>query len=408
MAATTIFDLDEFRPYAARFYARKTKYIKYRCYYNGTIYSDSSFKLAHRLYAQTKALYSFLARVVDLDVALVPGLSNSWELDGDNKEILSARNQLYDWSNWSIAGDSWVEDGVILGEAMIKIVPSIDMGTIQMQRLAPENCLTIGAMAIIADNTRIGDDGVMFEYAEVITPETIRTFRNSEPWDYGFGAMYDNPIGLIPIVIVENDTDARPTFAKMLPQLDSVNELASYLNDIIGRHNEPQWAAFGVEQSDLTKSGDNVWFFPNPNSKLEAIIAAVDIDGALRFIQEIKLETKSNLPELAFDDLRAKDQIATESLKVQLIELIAKIVKMRRRYDNALVHAHQMAAIIGESYNIGDLSALLQPHRIKTDRSILPVNELDEIRLEEARLGLEMQRRLSSGEGMSTTAGMNE
>lgn len=404
MAATTIFDLDEFRPYAARFYARKTKYIKYRRYYDGTIYSDSSFKLAHRLYAQTKALYSFLARVVDLDVALVPGLSNSWELEGDDKQILAARDQLYDWSNWSIAGDSWVEDGVILGEAMIKIVPNVDMGTIQMQRLQPESCLTVGGMVIIADNTRVGDDGVMFEYAEVITPETIRTYKNSEPFDYGFGAMYDNPVGLIPLVIVENDTDARPTFAKMLPQLDSVNELASYLADIIGRHNEPQWAAFGVEQGDVQKSGNNMWFFPNPSSKLEAIIAAVDIEGTLRFIETIKTETKSNLPELAFDDLRAKDQIATESLKVQLIELQAKIIKMRRRYDNALIQSHQMAAIIGESYGIGDLSALLQPHKMKTDRPVLPINELDEIRLEEAKLGLEMQRRLSSGDGMSTVA----
>ena len=400
MAITTIFDLDEFRQYSARFYARKTKYIKYRRYYDGTIYSDSAFKLAHKLYAQTKALYSFLARVVDLDVALVPGLSNSWELEGDNQEILNARNQLYHWSNWSIAGDSWVEDGVILGEAMIKVVPDVNLGTIQLQRLQPENCLIIGNMAIIADNQRVDDAGVVFEYAEVITPESIRTFKNSEPFDYGFGAMYDNPVGLIPIVTVENDTDARPTFAKMLPQLDSVNELASYLADIIGRHAEPQWAAFGVEQGDLTKSGNNVWFFPNPSSKLEAIIAAVDIEGTLKFIETIKNETKSNLPELAFDDLRAKDQIATESLKVQLIELQAKIVKMRRHYDNALVHAHQMAAIIGEAYGINDLSALLQPHRIKTDRSILPVNELDEIRLEEARLGLEMQRRLSNGDGI--------
>lgn len=398
----SIFELDEFRHLASQFYSRKTQYIRYRRYYDGTIYSDSSFKMAHKLYAQTKALFSFLARAVDIDVALVPGLNNAWQLEGDDTAILAARNRLYDWSKWLTVGDGWVEDGATLGEAMIKIVPNLNSRTVEMQRLKPELCIIDGDMAIIADNTRTGSDGKQYEYAEVITPELIRTFRNGEPFAYGdIEAVYENPIGMVPIIVANNDTDKRPTFAKMLPQLNSVNELSSYLADIIGRHAEPQWAAFGVEQGELTKSGNNVWFFPNPQSKLEAIIAQVDVPGTLSFIETIKTETKSNLPELAFDDLRSKDQIATATLRVQLIELQAKITKMRRRYDGALVEAHQMAAIIAESYGIGELSPLLQPHSIMTDRPVFPVNRMEEIQLEEAELALEMQRRLSTGDSMN-------
>lgn len=402
MAINSIFDLDEFKPLAGRFYSRKNQYIRYRRYYDGSIYGDTGFKFAHKLYAQTKALFSFLARAVDLDVALVPGIVDAWALDTDDSAILVARDSLYSWSRWSIESDAWIEDGAMLGEAMIKIVPVVDIGTVQLQRLQPELCMIHNSTALIVDNTRIDNDGKIYEYSEIITPEFIRLFKNGEPFDYdGSGAMYENPIGFIPIIVTENDTNHRPTFSKMLPQLDSVNELASYLADIIGRHAEPQWAAFGVEQGDMSKSGNNIWFFPNADSKLQAILASVDIEGTLKFIETIKSETKSNLPELAFDDLRAKDQIATESLKVQLIELQAKISKMRRRYDSALVQAHQMAALIASIYSIVGIESLLQPHKMRANRPILPINELEEIQLQEARLGLEMATRSANGDGFA-------
>lgn len=414
----SVFDQDEFKPYRARYETRRERALRRRRYYDGTIYDDGAFKLAHKLYAQTKSLFALLARAVDLDVAFVPGMMDPWALaDGTPQAIIDAQQLLYEWSSWDTEGEEWLEDGATCGEAAIKIVPDLDMGVVRLQRLRPEiayytdtHWQAAAGMAqpllLIVDPESVADDGRLYEYAEAITPGEVRTYRNGEPWGYHDNPdRYPNPLGFVPVVWSKNDSESRPTFAKAQPQLNSVNELASYLADIIGRHAEPQWAAKGVEEGELEKSGDNVWFLP-AGAEVSAILATVDIEGTLAFINAVKDETKANLPELAFDDLRAKDQIATETLKVQLIELVAKIWKMRRRYDAALVDAHVMAATAAAASGIGDLSALLTPHAFDYKRDVLPVSRLEQIRLEEAELGLELQRQAMGGEGMTMLQGV--
>lgn len=415
MPESTIFTLPEFRPYHERFLSRSTTFTKYRRYYDGTIYKDSRFKLAHKLYAETRSLFAFLARAVDLDVALVPGVMAPWELaEGTPQAQIDAQVTLYEWSGWDTEGDDWLEDGATLGEAMIKIVP--DGNTVQMQRLKPELALLVKHLdpesqqvvdlALIVDRNARDAANEKYEYAEAITPWEIRTYRNGEPHGYnGNPDRYDNPLSFVPVVRTKNDTECRPTFAKAMPQIDSVNELASYINDIIGKHAEPQWVVSGAESQELTK-GDNVWFIPDSAAKISPVLAQLQIDGALAFVREIKVETKGNLPELAFDDLRVAKQIATETLEIQLMELDAKIWKMRRRYDAGLVDAHRMAAMAALVYGIGGLETLLAPHSFDYKRPVRPISKLDQIRLDEAELALEAQRQVFAGEGLSATAGV--
>lgn len=417
MADSTIFALPEFRPYQGRFTSRLATLLQYRRYYAGKQYDDSAFKLAHKLYAETKSLLSFLARAVDLDVGIVPGVMAPWALaEGTPDAIVKAQKTLYEWSSWDTEGDSWLEDGATCGEAMIKIVPDLEVRQVKMQRLKPELCLltkhfdpavqaTVD-LALIVDRSATDSEGKNYEYAEAITPSEVRTYWNGAPYGYaGNPDRYENPLGFVPVVRTQNDAECRPTFAKALPQVDSVNEMASYLGDVIGRHVEPQWAAIGVEQGELVK-GHNVWFAP-AGAEFEALLAKLDIEGTLKFVQELKGETKSNLPELAFDDLRAKDQIATETLEVQLIELDVKIWKMRRRYDAGLVDAHMMAALAAIASGIPDLAVLLAPHGFDWQRPVRPKSRLEQIREEEAELNLELLRSARSPEGMTalTTPG---
>lgn len=413
MADNSIFQLPEFKGYEGRFNSRLNTCLQYRRYYSGKQYDDSAYKLAHKLYAETKSLLSFLARAVDLDVGIVPGVMDPWTLaEGTPQAIIDAQKTLYEWSSWDTEGDSWLEDGATCGVAGLKIVPYLDLRQVQMKRLKPELYLltkhvdpqtqTIVDLALIVDRSATDGDGKTYEYAEAITPAEIRTYWNGAPHGYnGNPDRYDNPLGFVPVVETHNDAECRPSFARALPQVDSVNEMASYLGDIIGRHVEPQWAAFGVEEGALNRSGHNTWFVPNSDAKIEALLAEIDIEGTLKFVQEIKGETKSNLPELAFDDLRAKDQIATETLEVQLIELDVKIWKMRRRYDAGLVDAHKMAALAAIASGIPDLAVLLAPHGFDWQRPVRPKSRLEEIREEEAELNLELLRSASSPEGMT-------
>ena len=410
MAKSTIFALPEFKPYEARFISRVAQLIQYRKFVDGTIYADSQFRMMHKLYAQTKSLFSFLARAVDLDIALVPGVMGPWELNEDTPQaILDAQAQLYEWSEWPIVSDEWLEDGTTLGEAYLKIVPSI--GMVQLQRLKPEVCMLVEHfdpteqetvdMALIVDRNCCDNAGEQYEYAEAITPTQIRTYMNGEPHGYnGNPDRYPNPLGFVPVVETHNDSECRPTFSKVLAQITSLNEFASYLGEVVGRAIDAQWAISGAEQSDLTKGGGNVWFLPS-GAAVEAVTAQIDMPGALSFIQEIKMETKANLPELAFDDLRAKAQIATETLEVQLVELDAKIWKMRRRYDAGLLRAHQMAALAANLSGVQGLGPLLLPHAMDYKRPVRPISRLEQIQIEQAELGLEMSQRMASGDGMT-------
>lgn len=411
--AKSVFDLAEFKPYLHRYIMRRNEFLTRRRYYDGTIYQDSQFRLAHKLYAATKALFLPLARAVDLDVALIPGVMEPWKLDEDATPAQrTAQALLYRWSGWDVEADTWLEDGCTMGEGYLKVVPNGKM--VQLQRLDPALCLMtkhvdpesqeVVELVLIVDPQAEGASGEIYEYAEAITPGQIRTYRNGAPWGFdGRPDRWENPLGLAPVVGARHDAHGRPTFAKCLPQLDSVNELASYLADIIGRHAEPQWAAIGVEQGELTRSGSNVWYLP-AGADIKAILATIDVAGTLEFIKEIGAEMKASLPELAFDDLRVKDQIAAETLKVQLIELYAKVWKCRRRYDAALVEAHHLAALVAGMMGIGGLEALLDPHEVDDQRPVLPESRLQAIEVEQAELALEAQRQLLTGESMTNTA----
>ncbi|MFZ1752731.1 MAG: hypothetical protein WBO46_15010 [Caldilineaceae bacterium] len=412
----SVFDHEEFKPYRQRYTVRRERALRRRRYYDGSIYDDGQFKIAHKLYSQTKGLFALLARAVDLDVAFVPGMMDPWGLGEDVPQaVRAAQALLYEWSSWDVEGDDWLEDGATTGEAVIKVVPDEGERLVRLQRLKPEIALLLdkhwqrerGAytpLGLIVDPEARDSHGEAYEYAEAITPAEVRTYRNGAPWGYDDNPdRYPNPLNFVPMVWAKNDSECRPTFAKAQPQLVSVNELASYLADIIGRHAEPQWAAKGVEEGEMVKSGENMWYLP-AGADIEAILATIDIEGVLNFIREVKAETKANLPELAFDDLRAKDQIATETLEVQLVELDAKIWKMRRRYDSALVDAHRMAATAGAIYGIRELAPLLQMHSFDFRRPVRPVSRLEEIRQEEAELALEAQKSIYRGEGLTAAA----
>lgn len=416
----TVFELPEFKPYQARFATRHLRMLAYRRYYDQTVYDSSAYVYVHKLYSETKSLLSYLGRAVDLDVGLIPGVMEPWQLAEETPDqIIEARNLLYTWSNWGIEADNWLQDATTCGEGFIKVVPMAASpggapAMVQLQNVAPETAIYLPQhvaaqgqtmpLFLVVDRSQLDAEGKNYEYAEAITPAEVRTYFNGTPKGYnGNPDRYPNPLRFVPVVQVKNDKDCHPTFSKALPQIDSVNELASYLNNIIGRHAEPQWAIAGARQGDLKKSGDNIWYLPT-GAEAQALIAALDIEGALNFIREIKAESKANLPELAFDDLRAKAQIATETLEVQLAELDIKIYRLRRRYDAALLQAHGLAARAAVTVGVAELASLLVPHTMDYRRPVRPISKMEQIAMRQAELGLEMAEAAASGDGMTAMA----
>jgi hypothetical protein len=249
--------------------------------------------------------------------------------------------------------------------------------------------------------------GQMFEYAEVITPATIRTFVDGTPKGFdGREPMYANELGFVPFVEADHIKTGKAlgesTFQKALPLLDEVNELASYLADIIKKHAEPQWAVSGAEPSDLVKSGDNIWFLPG-GAKVDPLVAGIDIPGVLEFVREIRDQVTGSLPELAFDELKAKTQIATATLELQLMELVLKIKRTRPNYDHGLAQALRLAGRAGAGMGSPEGIAVLDDEGLRFDpeRPVLPPDREAQIRIETAELMLERAKAIP---GMTMTA----
>lgn len=416
----SIFQLDEFRQYQNAWDTRLQELSRRKSYYDGSIYRRVRQGISQlgvlgpgvdKLYGGIKPLYLPLSRAVDVDAGIIPG---GWQLAEDvSDQQAAAVEQVFDWSKWNTDGVLFVHYGAQMGVSGLKISDLRNDKRVVVKPVSPLCFLLIPANEY--DSTpalsfyveeRIDETGGTFEYAEVIDPVVIRTFKNGTPQSYGSReAEIVNEVKFVPYVEVRHiETGAalgECTFQKSIDLLDEVNQLASYLADIIKKHSEPQWAAFGVDPSDLTKSGDSVWFFPGQNSDAKPLVAQVDISGVLAFIQEIAGNVKEALPELAFDDLRQKDQIATATLELQLMELVLKVKRSRPNYDDGLAQALRLAGKAAKTMDIADL-AVLDDEALSFDqeRAIIPMDPKTAMELELQELVLERERSLTYQEGV--------
>lgn len=421
----TIWALDEFKPYAAEWRRRQQQLAWRKAYYDGTIYRNVRERfqalgklqtvLGPRLYRGTKALFLMLSRAVDVDAGIIPG---GWAFAADAPEAWrDAAKQVFSWSDWTTDGVLYVHYGAQYGISGLKVADLRQARRVMVKPIDPTSFLTIRTgqydptprLGIIVEHRRAAA-GSLYEYAEVITPDAIRTFANGEPVGVdGRDPAYPNELGFVPLVEVQHlrtgEEFGEATYQKAMPILDELNELASYLSDIIKKHAEAQWVITGGDASDLEKSGDNIWFMP-PGSDTKALVAAIDIPGVLAFIQAIRDEVHGALPELAFDEIKRKDQIATATLELQLAELVFKVKRTRPNYDHGLADALRMCGRAARSMGIMDIAALDdETLTFDPDRPVLPLDRETQIRIEQAELALEQQKAITRGnEGASTVA----
>lgn len=410
----SIFDLDEFKPYKKTWVKRLNTLSTRANYYDGSIYGnvrESLGWLAPRIYKNIKPLFLPLSRAVDIDSGIIPG---GWKLPADDPKTETwqqAVDTVFDWSAWDTDGVLFVHYGAEMGLSGLKIADIRTEKRVIIQPIDPTLFMLIGMsmydeapdMCLFVEK-RTGQDGKEFEYAEVIDPANIRTYANGK--EQGFDdrdPVYKNELGFVPFVEVRHIETGQPygeaTFQKSITLLDEVNALASQLAVIIQRHSEPQWAVSGAEASDLKHGGESVWFLPE-GAEAKILVPQIDIDGVLAFIQEIGKGVKESLPELAFDDLKARDQVATRTVELQLMELILKVKRTRPNYDRGLTTALKMAGRAANTLGVPEIGVLDDDELMfDANRAILPPDELGQIQLETARLELEQLQNSMIDEG---------
>ncbi len=408
----TIFDLEEYKPYQSAWIKRITELKSRKSYYDGSVYTNIKNvpMLGPRLYKNTKPLYLPLSRAVDIDVGIIPG---GWTLAPEfiGTPIQEAKRALFSMSRWIIEGPLYVQFAAQYGTTGLKVA---DMQEARKVKLIPYDPMTFmliwdgvytdePAAALIIEER---EDADKFEYAEIITPEAIRTYKNGLPFGYdGREAEYRNNQGIVPIVEVPflntGEGLGEASFQKAIPMLNEVNQLASYLAQIIKDHSEAQWAIMGAEPGDLEKSGANVWFIPNAQGKVQAVVASIDITGVLEFIKTIAGEVKDSLPELGFDELRRKDQIATATMELQLMELVIKIMRVRPNLDYGLVWAMQAAGRAAADMGLAELAPLADEGlALDAEREILPLDPMTRVQLGLQELTLAREQAQARGLGI--------
>lgn len=409
MSISSIFERAEFKPYYGRWRTRTVELTRRKSYYDGSVYRKQGALgwLAPRVFQKIKPLYLPLSRAVDVDAGIIPG---GWALaEGAPDKWRTAMDTVFEWSEWSTDGVLFVHYGAQYGVSGLKVADLREQKRVVIKPVDPSRFMLVAsgqydstpAMSLWVEK-RADVTGETFEYAEVIEPGRVRTFRDGRPTGFdGREEEYVNELKFVPFVearhIETGEALGECTFQRAIPLLDEVNKLASKLAEIVSRHAEPQWAVIGAEAGDLVKSGDNVWFIPQ-GGDVRPLVADIDITGVLAFIQEIRDQVHGALPELAFDDLRKKDQVATATLELQLMELVLKVKRTRPNYDQGLVNALRLAGRAAGTMGLGEVAALDdEALTLDAERAVLPLDPETAMRLEMQQLELEMQRAMMQG-----------
>jgi len=405
----SLWDRPEYKPFRDQWDARLKELERRRGYYTGDVYKGLSGMLRWlfpRLGPQIKPLYMPCARAVDIDAGIIPG---GWSLKSDAPEPWQAAiKQIDAWSRWMTRGVLFVHWGAQMGLSGLKVCDDREKKQVKIEPLDPRTFIKIRdrlyeqeADRVIICEARHDEAGTEFEYGEVIDASLIKTYKDGQLYGFdGREAEYVNELGAVPVFearhIETGDPLGECTYDKASAMLDEVNRLASQLGSIIDKHSEPQWMVVGAEQSDLVKSGDNVWFFPG-GSDGKPMVAPIDIQGVLAFIDRISINVKESLAELSLDDLRRQANIATATLELQLTELFLKVRRCRPNYDAARVAALRLAGKAGAQFGLKEIAVLDNPLlALDDDRPVLALDPLTKIKIEMAALELEQAKQSQS------------
>lgn len=413
-----------------------SRYPLYQSYYDNVAYSSinvqsRTLKEKYKLYKNIRGIYNPVARQNQLIVSHIYGGSIDVEhmtggaipIVTDNEAILDALRLIFKWSRFGEQKSLYVRWGALLGDVFLKVVDDRAKEKVMAEVIHPNHVYdatfdSVGNItaAIIQytrnvepdlDNARpsglYGFDIPTFKakssylYTEKITKDKFETFRDGKPFAYYLDSAgkpvseWDNEFGFVPLVMANHFNLGLKfggnAYYNSLRKVDEVNHEASLLNDQIQKIIIPLLFASGVrdkKQIDVAAEKEDQYsiiYSPSKDAKLEAIVGQIDLEGALKNIQEMNRELERDMPELAFQSMRERNgDFTAPGIRAGYSDAIGRIVDARGNYDHALVRALQMAISIGghngyegfesfslDSYDRGDLDMYIKDRPVIAD-----------------------------------------
>lgn len=373
-------------------YARNLRYQRNWRYYRNIPYSQPR----PGLYAKMRAIFNQITKIVDTDARFAMGERLQIHAEPD---VEAAINRLWEWSGFQQDKFLLARYGACCGDAFIKVIdnrpwelnPDPDPNVpVRLNVLPPD---AVAPRYDPHDRSRLLACKIEYIHGrdihkEVITPEEILLYDERDP--DRVADRYPNPLGFIPIVHIRNldigEEFGLCSFHNLLPTVDALNEIASFMLEIVKLYADPVIVGRGMERGSLRKQTVDadgrpvatVWWVPTPEGQFEFLEWRGNLPDVLAFLDRIQASVERNTPELTLSGLSDRRDVSGYSISLHLIELVRKIDEMRGNYFTGLERANRMALQILELQGKGEFPD--PSHRIVAD-PVLPVDDERQLRI---------------------------
>jgi hypothetical protein len=429
------------------FESRRLRYAILWSFFENTAYDNIhswavGYKTQNGLYKYTRDIYSPAQRIASFardhiwggSLDRDAGPEGCLPIETDNERLRPAIAQLWTWSNWSIAKDIVTLQGAVMGDAILRVVDDVDK--VYLEQIHPGAISRLETDAFgnikgycIEERRLHPETDKLVDYRETAErgegEEVIfKTYAGKSLYAWnGYAAEWSEPYGFIPMVHIKHNNVGldwgQSEYHGAYSKINEANDQGSMLSDQIRKTINPKWLFSGVK-AGTTGSGtprvsttptvthpqpgreqSDALYSDNPDAKAQALVAPLDIEGALANISKIIEAIEAEYPELKFDDLRTRGELSGVALRIARQPIETKVNQRRGNYDNALARAQQMAVAIGGFRGLFPGFGLDSFARGELDHSIgsRPVFSVDPLQ------ELEESRAFWEAAGLATTAG---
>jgi len=372
-------------------YDRNARYERNWRYYKNCQYEGPQ----EGMYASMRSIFNMVTKIVDVDARFMMG-----ELLRLQAEPAAAQALEAVWADSDLQQEKYLlaRYGACCGDAFIKVVdnrvwelnPDPDPQVPVRYNVLPPDAVAPRYSA--HDRKQMLACKIEYVYGtlvykEVITPSEVLIYDQRDP--ERLAARYPNRAGFIPVIHMKNlDIGAEYglcSFHNLLPTIDALNEVASFMVQIIKLYADPVIVGRGMERGQLKKqtvAADGrpmatVWWVPNPEGGFEMLEWRGNVPEVLAFLDRMEGAIRRYTPELALTMVNEHPTLSGYAISLQLVELVQKIKELRGNYFEGLERANRMALRLLELQGKGQFPD--KRNRILAE-PILPVEEREALR----------------------------
>lgn len=400
-------------------YQRELEYMLLWAYYNGSMFDKTArlinmwsttgwstrtwdmYKANYSLPRNIRLIYNPTRRLVDFYAGAVypgvlsedgqdlpDGVQNAIPFSEDTPPALkSAIAQLWQWNNWQERLQIELTYAAALGDCLVEIVDYLDQGKVCFEIPWPGYVADIdldhagNVQSYILEYGAWDDDEGFYRYKKIVDQNYFQYFKNDEPFDYGNGAVLENPYGFVPAVWFRHNSTGgdrgSPAIAGSMPLIDELNGQASLTHDqvrkIVGAP-MIMWAAGSIQNlfgqpkrgdtSDFVEPAsdqESILMLKGPQGgRIDSLAGNLDIPGAYAVVDKLLAQVEKNHPELTFyEQLRSMSQVTGPAAQRIVGDVETRVSKAQATYDRGNIALFQMAtAIAGYRANNGDWGPL--------------------------------------------------